>query len=98
MTVYTEDMEVRWTSKATQDLEAHIEHLYKENQQIALKTLQRIHQATRSLSDFPKIGRTKELGLGFRELVVGAYIVGYRLERGVVRILGVHHHAQDRPL
>jgi toxin ParE1/3/4 len=60
--------------------------------------VERLLSAAHLLSQFPRAGRTGEIGAA-RELVVARspYIIVYRIDAGVVVIANVLHGAQRRP-
>ena len=86
--------EVRWTSPAIDQLEAIIGRIFEDNPEAARATVQNILDRVAQLESFPRLGRPGERK-ETRELVTGAYVVVYRLTRGVAEILHIWHGAQD---
>ena len=89
-------MEVRWTQRATKDLEAAVEYVAQEDQAAALSLLTHLRSSISNLESFPELGRTLD-GTTIREIVVDSYIVGYVLDDERIKILGIVHERQVRP-
>ncbi len=90
-------MQVRWTKRASLNLESILSHIAHDNPDAArrflIETLEKIAQ----LSEFPYLGR-EGLVPTARELVVHAnYIVHYRVQSEQVQILRVLHVKRKYP-
>lgn len=85
---------IRWTPEAADQLEAHVKHIREDNPEAARALAQAILDRIAQLEAFPSMGRPGERQ-GTRELVAGAYVIVYRLTRGVAEILHIWHGAQD---
>ena len=91
-------MNLRWTTKARSDRSSIYHYIEVDNRTAAAKTDQRITNAAISLLDFPGKGRAGKIE-GTREWVVGdtPYILVYRIETDLIRIVRVMHGAQRWP-
>jgi addiction module RelE/StbE family toxin len=89
---------VEWFPKALEDRRAAISYIRQFNPEAARRLLGEFIRASRSLADFPEIGRTGRIP-GTREIVVvPTYIMIYEVDRdaGTVKILRIWHTAQNR--
>ncbi|MBI4967780.1 MAG: type II toxin-antitoxin system RelE/ParE family toxin [Rhodospirillales bacterium] len=88
---------VEWTHRALRDLGSIHDYITLENPIAARNVALTILQATEQLTFFPARGR---LGLkeGTRELVIPGWpwIVVYKVDESLVRVLAVLHGAQER--
>ncbi|AQR60480.1 addiction module antitoxin [Brevundimonas sp. LM2] len=88
---------VAWDKRARSDLSTAITYIAARNPDAAQSLKSMIETATERLSAFPylhRVGRTP----GTREMVVHPnYIVIYRVETNVIRILRVLHARQHYP-
>jgi toxin ParE1/3/4 len=90
-------MEIRWTRKALENLDAIAAYIAHDNPQRAGTFVKEIKAKTDLLAQFPAIGRPGRWP-GTRELVVHEnYIIPYRVKDGVVQIIRVHHVARLWP-
>jgi plasmid stabilization system protein ParE len=82
---------------AANDLEGISNYLYLHHPSFAASTIQRLHDAAKSLKDFPYAGRTGTKS-GTRELVLAPlpYLMIYAVDEQSVHILRFLHAAQDR--
>ena len=93
-------MQVKWLSKALQNLDDEAEYIAQENPAAARHVVQRIINAINLLPDNPALGHPGRIH-GTRELVVpdARYIVPYRvrprLER--IEILRIFHSSRRLP-
>jgi len=85
---------IRWTSDASNQLTASIEHIAEDDPVVARKVAQAIIDRIELLTTFPALGRLGEVS-GTRELVSPPYVIVYRATAEVVEILNVWHGAQD---
>lgn len=84
---------------AREDLRAIGQYIGKESPSIAMTFGKALREKTKSLAEYPELGRTGRLP-GIRELVVHPnYIVFYRVleETQTVQVLRVKHAAQQVP-
>ncbi len=90
-------MEIRWTRKALENLDAIAAYIALDNPTRARSFVGEIKEKTALLAQFPAIGRPGRVP-GTRELVVHEnYVVPYRVKDGAVQILRVHHVARLWP-
>ena len=89
--------QVVWSQEATGDLERIARYIDRDSPAYARALVRRVLESTRTLADFPRIGRVvPELGdEDFRELVVHNYRIIYRIEDDVVTIAAVAHSRQS---
>jgi len=88
---------VSWSHEAAADLEGLAEYIARDSAFYAAAVVQEIIEASRSLIDFPKIGRVvPELGNpNIRELFIREYRLIYHVEKHGVVILGLIHGKRD---
>ena len=91
-------MKLVWTARSRADRRAIYAYIEAENPRAAITVDERIRNAVHRLTDFPNSGRVGRVE-GTREVVVkGApYILAYRIEGNIVRILRVIHAARLWP-
>ena len=90
-------MQVRWTRKALENLDAIAAYIALDNPIRARSFVGEIKAKTELLSQFPAIGRPGRVP-GTRELVVHEnYIIPYRVKDDSVQIIRVHHVARLWP-
>ena len=90
-------MEIRWTRKALENLDAIAAYIALDNPTRARSFVGEIKEKTALLAQFPAIGRPGRVP-GTRELVVHEnYVVPYRVKDGTVQILRIHHVARLWP-
>lgn len=89
---------LRYSSRATHDLERLAQFLYKNDPDEAVKTIPLIISAMDALALHPRIGRP--CGQALRELVISrgksGYIALYRYDefRDVARVLAIRHQRE----
>lgn len=89
---------LRYSPRATRDLERLARFLYQENPEEAAKTISLIISAVDALTFHPRIGRP--YGLAVRELVISrgktGYIAFYRYDeiRDIARVLAIRHQRE----
>ena len=89
---------LRYSSRATRDLERLARFLYQENPKEAAKTIPLIISAVDGLAFHPRIGCP--YGLAVRELVISrgktGYVALYRYDeiRDVARVLAIRHQRE----
>jgi toxin ParE1/3/4 len=91
-------LRIRWTRRASAQLEAAFDFVSEENQSAAEKQLDIIERAVEQLANFPEMGRPGRV-YGTRELVIQStpYIAAYRLKGSIVEILALLHGARRWP-
>ena len=91
-------MQVKWTSKALQDLETILQYISQEDPDTATSVAQRLWDHAKALESFPRLGKPGRLK-NTRELIITdlPYIVPYILENEQVIILRVLHQAMKWP-
>ena len=89
---------LRWSSRARRELNAALARLAEDDVERAAAMYARIDQVTAHLRRHPAMGRPGRIP-GTRELVISRtpYIAIYVVESGVVRIVALHHAAQEWP-
>ena len=89
-------MEIRWSDRATAELDAIFDHIVTEGgEPAAIGQVRKILAATRQLEGFPKSGRKLRVHR-MRELVVPAtpYIIRYNLAPEWIELTSITHAAQ----
>ena len=90
---------VRWTEKASSNLQAIYEYIAKDSKTYAARFIKSLIKATTKLEQMPFCGRiVPELeDYGFREVIFQNYRIVYRLVKGSedVEILAVVHSARE---
>lgn len=91
-------MKVVWNKRALDDLAKIKRFIFKENQELAMRVVLRITQATSRLSLMPEMGRIGRCW-NIRELVIPGlpYVVPYRIKDHEVRIIRVFHSSMRWP-
>ena len=93
-------MQVKWLSKALQNLDDEAEHIARDDPSAARLVVQRIYDAVTLLSTNPELGRIGRLS-GTRELIVPKtrYIIPYRFKQSLnlLEILRVFHASRRLP-
>jgi addiction module RelE/StbE family toxin len=85
---------LRWTTEASDQLEATTKRIQQDNPNAARKVAQAVIDRIEQLATFPGLGRPGEIE-GTRELISPPYVVVYRSTEEVVEILYIWHGAQD---
>lgn len=91
-------MRIRWTPKASAQLEAIHDYLADKSREAAEMLIERIDSAINVLELYPEIGRPGRIQ-ETRELIVTntPYIVFYRIRHENIHILAIIHGAQKLP-
>jgi addiction module RelE/StbE family toxin len=91
-------MQVRWTEKATNDLERIADYLLLHAPDRGEELLRRVYDAPAALLTFPNRGRPGKR-VGTRELVLAPlpYVVVYTVRDDVVFVVRILHGAQQWP-
>ena len=92
-------MTIEWSPEAIFDLADLRDYIARDNPEAALRLTRAIVATLEvELPDNPELGRPGRVS-GTRELVIPdtPVIVPYRVERGVLQVLGVYHHARRWP-
>ena len=91
-------MKIKWVRLALADLDQAAEFISQDNPEAAKRTVKRIRDAARLLSDQPNAGRPGRVH-GTRELVIAdtPFILPYRVVKNTVQILRVLHGARKWP-
>ena len=91
-------MKIEWSWFAVEDRTSIFEYIEQDDPRSAIVVDERIMEQTAKLARFPECGRPGRIE-GTRELVINKtpFIVAYRIQKGVVRILRVLHGAQAWP-
>jgi len=87
-------MDIVVSTRAKQDLKAVFEYIAADNKDEAVKFMDKLDSAIRKLSNFPEMGcRPKHKTLrakGYRFLVVGSYLIFYRIGKKVMVSAVIH--------
>ena len=91
-------MKIKWVRLALTDLDEAAAFISQDNTEAAKRTVKRIRDAVRLLSDQPNAGRPGRVH-GTRELVIAdtPFILPYRVVKNTVQILRVLHGARNWP-
>ena len=91
-------MKIKWVRLALADLDQATEFISQDNSEAAKRTVKRIRDAARLLSDQPGAGHPGRVH-GTRELVIAdtPFILPYRVVKNTVQILRVLHGARKWP-
>ena len=84
----------RWTTEASDQLEAAFKHIQQDNPTAAGNVAQAVIERIEQLATFPGLGRPGEV-MGTREIVSPPYVIVYRSTDEIVEILYIWHGAQD---
>ncbi len=89
---------LRWSPRARREFNAALARSVEDDVERAAALYERIDQATAHLCNHPAMGRPGRIP-GTRELVIAhtPFVAIYIVERGVVRIMALHHGAQKWP-
>ena len=87
------DLEVRWSPEANEDLETIAEYIARDSEYYARAVVSEILSASRSIGEFPLIGRTvPEISdEKIRERFIYSYRLIYRVEPSKILIVAVIH-------
>ncbi len=89
-------MRVAILPSADRDLDAIYDWIAEDDAEAAARHVRRLTAAALSLRDFPLRGMARpEIGAGARSLVVGRYLVLYRVSSARVEIVRFVHGARD---
>ncbi|HEX8626229.1 MAG TPA: type II toxin-antitoxin system RelE/ParE family toxin [Allosphingosinicella sp.] len=84
------------TPAADRDADEIFAYIAGDDPRAAEEQIQRIFTAAKRLADFPESGRARpELGPGARTIVVGRYLLLYRVGPDSVDILRIVHGARE---
>jgi toxin ParE1/3/4 len=91
-------MRIEWLLDAEREAGHQLDYIAENNPSAAIKADEAIRSATRTLAQYPKIGRLGRVR-GTRELPIGGtpYILIYRIEADAVVVIQLLHGAQDWP-
>ena len=91
-------MKIEWSLFAVEDRTRIFEYIEQDDPLAAVAVDERIMEQTATLPAFPECGRPGRVE-GTRELVINhtSFIVAYRVQDGIVRILCILHGAQFWP-
>jgi toxin ParE1/3/4 len=90
-------MQVKWTKRASQNLENILAHISADNSSAAKKFLLGTLQQISNLKEYPALGRAG-LVPSTRELVIHEnYVVYYRIKKEQIEILRVLHARRKYP-
>ena len=89
------EMQVSLASTAQDDIEAIRYRIGEDSPRAAIRMAEQLLLASLSLEELPNRGRPGRTP-GTRELVVGSYVIVYRLRSDLVEVVRIRHHAQLR--
>ena len=89
-------MRIRRLPQAIRDVDDIWLHIAADNPAAATRMVERLSAGVARLADFPDSGRARpEIGAGARSVVVGRYLVLYRINGECVDIVRVVHGARE---
>lgn len=89
-------MQVHIRPAADADLGSIFDWIAAEDVAAAERLIERIADAARRLGDFPERGRQRpEIGEGVRSLVLGRYLILYRVTPRQVEVVRIVHGARE---
>lgn len=88
-------MKVRFSRQARSDLRSIVESIAKDSPQAARRYGRLLSDRAQSLTEFPERGAALRGHPTARRLVVGPYLIIYKPDCGLVRILRILHGARD---
>lgn len=90
-------MQIRWTRKSLENLNAAVDYIAKESPANAQKVAQKIWDSVQLLKTQPGLGRPGRIA-GTRELIIGGlpYVVPYLEHEGKIVILRIMHTSLKR--
>jgi toxin ParE1/3/4 len=88
--------QIVWSREALDDTERIAEYIAKDSEAYAAITVQRFFSEMEELALFPKMGRAlPEIDDdAYRDWIVGAYRIVYRVEQSQVMVIAVVHGAR----
>ena len=91
-------MQIRWTYKALDNLDAAVEYIAADNPTAAQKVAKRIWDSVLLLKNQPGLGRPGRV-VGTRELIISGlpYIIPYLEKDGTIVILRIMHSSIKWP-
>jgi toxin ParE1/3/4 len=91
-------VQLEWSARARVDRAEIVHYIATDNVAAAIRTGDKIVEQVRKLREFPSLGRIGRVRRS-RELVIPGtpYLVAYRVETELVRILRVLHASQQWP-
>jgi len=87
---------IRWSSRASADLQAIQDFIAQDSPHHAGEVACRIIKGADSLPDSPRLGRVvpEQRDPLVRELIIGAYRLVYRIEENAIEVMTVFHGAR----
>lgn len=92
-------VQINWTRQAVENLRNIYEFISADSVYYAKRQISKIKIRTRSLKDFPRIGRiVPEFNdRDIRELIEGRYRIVYKIiDQSTIDILTIHHSSKDQ--
>ena len=89
-------MQVRWTTRAAQDLEEITNYILKDSATSAETVARKLFDVANSLDSLPNRGRPGRMP-GTRELVISSlpFVIVNQVDSEAVEILPIHHGARN---
>jgi toxin ParE1/3/4 len=90
-------MQVRWSPRASAQLDAIFDYVAADNESAAVRQVRLILAATRQIGQFPECGRPSNARYA-RELAVPGtpYVILYTLHKDLVKLISIKHGARLR--
>ncbi|MFT3727452.1 MAG: type II toxin-antitoxin system RelE/ParE family toxin [Terricaulis sp.] len=86
-----------WDDRALDDLDSIGAYIAADNPHAAIRVIEYIRHAARSLETSPELGKpTSKLGIREFILTRHPYLLAYEVTGDAVRILAIFHHRQNR--
>jgi plasmid stabilization system protein ParE len=91
-------MDLRWTSKALDDVSRLHAFLHPENPEAAAKVVQALTRAAGRLSQYPRLGERLDQFASneIRRIFVGNYEIRYEIRDAVIYIARLWHTRENR--
>ena len=91
-------MQIRWTDKALDNLDAAVEYIAADNPMAARKVAQKIWDSVQLLKSQPGLGRPGRVA-GTREVIIIGlpYIIPYMEKDGTIVVLRIMHNSIKWP-
>jgi toxin ParE1/3/4 len=88
-------MLIRWTVPAFEDAQKIVAHLRERSPDLGAQVMGSILTSVERLLTFPNLGRLGTVE-GTREVLVGPYVIVYRVRSECIELLRIWHGAQNR--
>jgi len=91
-------MELRWSDRASAELDAIFAYIAADKESAAMKQIRLILATIHQLETFPKSGRPINLGKTRVLAISGTpYVVHYRIHKDAIKLMAIVHGAMNKP-